>query len=39
MFSAFHLADEFAYVVRYVSPKYVSVWLFTVETLPFSPEI
>ena len=26
------------YVARYVSPKCVSVWLFTVETLSFSPE-
>ena len=39
IFSASHFAGEFAYVARYVSPKCVSVWLFTVETLTFSPDI
>ena len=39
IFSASHFAGEFAYVTRYVSPKGVSVWLFTVETLSFSPDI
>ena len=37
IFSASHFAGEFAYVARYVSPKCVSVWLFTVETLTFPP--
>ena len=30
-----HFADESAYVARYVSPKCISVWLFTAETLFF----
>ena len=37
IFSASHFAGEFAYVARYVSPKCVSVWLFTVETLTYPP--
>ena len=39
IFSASHFAGKFAYVARYVSPKRVSVWLFTVETLTFPPDI
>ena len=33
------IASQFAYEFVYVSPKYVLVWLFTVETLSFFSEI